>query len=205
MSGGPPHRSVRFSDSLSPDSAKPVAPSARAFGLVVVEIRHHHLRSPHASRPEGDEKADRTGAEDRHPVADLHAGSHDAVKRHRKRLGESGIGDLHAVGKDMALPSRDRDVLRIAAADQIHFRASRGIPCPAPLAMAAAAHRNHRHLVAGLERGHRLAYGDDLAGDLVTEHETLADPERHGILGDVEIAAADAAGGHPENDLVIPG
>ena len=124
------------------------------------------------------------------------------MERHRKRLGEGAVLERDPVRQALALARRDGDIFGIAAADQHHLGAAGRIAAPAGLAMAAAAHRHHRHAVADGEVGDGGAARHHFAGEFMAEHEAGRDAEGRGILGDVQVAAADAAGGDPQHHLI---
>ena len=67
--------------------------------------------------------------------------------------------------------------------------------------MAATPQRGDRHPIADLERGGLRSQLHDLARELVSEHGSGANAER-GLLGHVQIAAADTASANPDDDLV---
>jgi len=125
------------------------------------------------------------------------------MKCHRNRLGKRSLGRLQIVGKNTALPRRDGGEFRITAADEAHLCAPGGLAPPAAVAMAAAAHRCHRDPVARLEVGHAAAAAHHFPGKFMAEYIILLEAEGLGILGHVQVGAADAASGDPEQDLVV--
>ncbi|MEI9891221.1 MAG: hypothetical protein WDN45_12240 [Caulobacteraceae bacterium] len=171
--------------------------------LEAVEVGDHDGLGAHAARPEGGGQADRPRAQDHHLVANLQAGTPDAVQGHRQGLHQGAVGQAGGGRQAHDLARLGQGVFAVAAADQAHLQAPGRLARQAAGAMAAALHGRDGDAVADLQPRHALAHRGDLAGELVAEHRARDDLE-HRVLGHVQVRAADAAAADLDHHLARP-
>jgi hypothetical protein len=118
-------------------------------------------------------------------------------------LDERAIGKARRAGQPQDLALRGQSIFAIAAADQLHLIAPGRLTAQATGAIPAALDGRNGDTIADAKPCNPLAYRDDLACELVAQDRARRDLER-GLLGHVQVRAADAAAADLDHDFAKP-
>ena len=169
-------------------------------------LDHGEVGDPLGHEGGGGEGADGSGSEDDDPVVRLDLGLGDAVEGDGQGLGQRGLAQAQAVGQseDLVLVGQrvaGERALVVTRADVAPPQAERRSPGEAGPALTAAAGGSGHDRLAHRPPGDLGADGGDGAGVLVALDGVGRAPA---LQHHVQVAAAHAAMGHLEQDVVGP-
>ncbi len=191
------------SPALSDYGVGPEVPGHLAASLVGLDDGHGYGAHPSG---QGDQQQPHgAGAVDEEAVAQLGPEQVIAVHGARQGLDDGGHGHVEAVGQEVDVPRRYRQVLgagpRVGNAQGPEVEAHVAVPLAAGPAAAAIIVGVGRDLGPDSDRRHVLAYGDHLTGELVPRHQRVNGPRKLPV-GEVDVRAADTAGPHLDDHFV---